>query len=249
MTDWYSISRVNGANKGKNVQGLLMWAGNDCEMPGGNVKNMLTALNTDKTLRLGDLQKSAVNMLNVIAKSAVFENMLDKLATSDDAVTAAEAKQAKAILTKNKAQKVLDDLGYESKEDAAVKAQIAAAEKAKAEAEAAAKAAKAEAASANAKLEKNAFKAKKAAVKKVTGKSKAAVVKVKKVKGADGYQVQYSKKANFKSAKKANTKKLNVTLKRLSKGSKYYVRVRAYKTINGQKVYTKYSAKKTVKVK
>ena len=108
---------------------------------------------------------------------------------------------------------------------------------------------KAEAASANAKLEKNAFRAKKAAVKKVTGKSKAAVVKVKKVKGADGYQVQYSKKANFKSAKKANTKKLNVTLKRLSKGSKYYVRVRAYKTINGQKVYTKYSAKKTVKVK
>ena len=142
------------------------------------------------------------------------------------------------------------------KEDAAVKAQIAAAEKAKAEAEAAAKAAKAEAdaakaeaASANVKLEKNAFRAKKAAVKKVTGKSKAAVVKVKKVKGADGYQVQYSKKANFKSAKKANTKKLNVTLKRLSKGSKYYVRVRAYKTINGQKVYTKYSAKKTVKVK
>ena len=256
MTDWYSVSRVNGANKGKNVQGLLMWAGNDCEMPGGNVKNMLTALDTDKTLRLGDLQKSAINMLNVIAKSAVFENMLDKLATSDDAVTAAEAKQAKAILTKNKAQKVLDDLGYESKEDAAVKAQIAAAEKAKAEAASAAKAAKAEAdaakaeaASANAKLEKNAFKAKKAAVKKVTGKSKAAVVKVKKVKGADGYQVQYSKKANFKSAKKANTKKLNVTLKRLSKGSKYYVRVRAYKTINGQKVYTKYSAKKTVKVK
>ena len=44
---------------------------------------------------------------------------------------AAEAKQAKAILTKNKAQKVLDDLGYESKEDAAVKAQIAAAEKQK----------------------------------------------------------------------------------------------------------------------
>lgn len=192
-------------------------------------------------------------MLNVIAKSAVFENMLDKLATSDDAVTAAEAKQAKAILTKNKAQKVLDDLGYESKEDAAVKAQIAAAEKAKAEAEAAAKAeadaAKAEAASANVKLEKNAFKAKKAAVKKVTGKSKAAVVKVKKVKGADGYQVQYSKKANFKSAKKANTKKLNVTLKKLSKGSKYYVRVRDYKVIDGQKVYTQYSAKKAVKIK
>ena len=218
--------------------------------------DIVAAQVAEKTLRLGDLQKSAVNMLNVIAKSAVFENMLDKLATSDDAVTAAEAKQAKAILTKNKAQKVLDDLGYESKEDADVKAQIAAAEKAKAEAEAAAKAAKAaadaakaEAASANAKLEKNAFKAKKATVKKVTGKSKAAVVKVKKVKGADGYQVQYSKKANFKSAKKANTKKLNVTLKRLSKGSKYYVRVRAYKTINGQKVYTKYSAKKTVTVK
>ena len=121
----------------------------------------------------------------------------------------------------------------------------AAAKAAKAEADAA----KAEAASANVKLEKNAFKAKKATVKKVTGKRKAAVVKVKKVKGADGYQVQYSKKANFKSAKKANTKKLNVTLKRLSKGSKYYVRVRAYKTINGQKVYTKYSAKKTVTVK
>ena len=265
MTDWYSVGRVNGVNAGKNVQGLLMWAGNDCEMPGGNVDNILKALNTDKTLRLGDLQKSAVNMLNVIAKSAVFENMLDKLATSDDAVTAAEAKSAKAVLAQNKAQKVvedtkkeLEDAKHQSKvNSAAAQEQIAKAEKAKADAEAAAKAAKAEAdaakaeaAAAKASLDKNVFTAKKGTVRKVTAKKKSAVVTIKKVTGAEGYQVQYSKKANFKSAKKVTTKTTKATLKKLKKGSRYYVRVRAFKTINGKKVYTKYSvAKRTAKIK
>ena len=55
----------------------------------------------------------------------------------------------------------------------------------------------------------------------------------------------------MKSAKKKNVKAstISLTVKNLKKGKKYYVRVRAYKTINGQKVYTKYSAKKTVTVK
>ncbi|MFA9465174.1 MAG: glycoside hydrolase family 3 C-terminal domain-containing protein [Velocimicrobium sp.] len=84
MTDWYSISGVNKGSKyyaataDGTVQKLLMWAGNDCEMPGGNVDNLLKPLN-EGTLRLGDLQKSAINMLNVIKDTAVFSIMKTKI--------------------------------------------------------------------------------------------------------------------------------------------------------------------------
>ena len=39
------------------------------------------------------------------------------------------------------------------------------------------------------------------------------------------------------------------TLKKLTSGKKYYVRVKAYKTVNGEKVYGSASSVKTVKVK
>lgn len=71
-------------------------------------------------------------------------------------------------------------------------------------------------------------------------------VKYKKIKGVAGYQIQYSYKKNMKAAKAKTTKKATYTLKKLKKGKKVYVRVRAY--FKG-KVYGAWSAKKSVKVK
>ena len=69
--------------------------------------------------------------------------------------------------------------------------------------------------------------------------------------GADGYQIRYSKKSNFKSAKTITAKAsaTSKTITKLTSKKKYYVRIRAYKVINGKKVYTKWSAKKYAVVK
>lgn len=83
-------------------------------------------------------------------------------------------------------------------------------------------------------------------VKNVKGKK--VRVTIGKSAGAEGYQVAYSTKASFAGQKTVTTKKLTVVLKKLKK-KKYYIRVRAYKTVDGTKVYSKYSGKKSVKVK
>ena len=73
-------------------------------------------------------------------------------------------------------------------------------------------------------------------------------VKWKKVKKAKGYQVKISKKKNGKSVVyKKTTKKKKITSKKLSNGT-FYVRVRAYKKVNGKKKYGKWSKAKKVQV-
>ena len=95
-------------------------------------------------------------------------------------------------------------------------------------------------------------------VKKVTlssvksAKKTQATVTWKTVSGASGYVVEYSTSKKFKNKKTATLKKgttKKTTLKKLKSGKKYYVRVKAYKTVNGKKVYGSVSAVKTVKVK
>ena len=77
-------------------------------------------------------------------------------------------------------------------------------------------------------------------------------VKWKKISGVSGYQVQYSLKRNMKKAKRKTVKggkKTRLTVKRLKPKRKYYVRVRAYKTVNGEKRYGKWSKIKTVRTR
>ncbi len=67
-----------------------------------------------------------------------------------------------------------------------------------------------------------------------------------------GYEIQYSLKSSFASAKTVTVKKAkstSKTVKKLKSGKKYYVRIRAYKTVDGEKIYSAWSAKKTVKTK
>lgn len=89
----------------------------------------------------------------------------------------------------------------------------------------------------------------KVTIKAKNKKKKSIQVTWKKVSGAQGYEISYSLKKNFKKAKKKTTKKVSYTIKKLKKKKKYFVRVRAYKVVNGKKIYGKWSSAKKVKVK
>ena len=84
---------------------------------------------------------------------------------------------------------------------------------------------------------------------------KGAKIKAKwdNVKGASGYQIYYSRNKNFKKLAAKKTVKGGKTKsyvgKNFTKGKKYYVKVRAYKNVNGKKVYGKWSNVKSVKCK
>ena len=82
-------------------------------------------------------------------------------------------------------------------------------------------------------------------------KTKAIKVSYKKVSGASGYQITYATNKAFKNAKSTyvSSKKSSAVIKNLKKGKKYYVKVRAYKKINGKKFYSVYSGKISVKTK
>ncbi len=85
---------------------------------------------------------------------------------------------------------------------------------------------------------------------KITQKGKGKVKVIwKKVIGSSGYQVQYSLNKKMRAAKLKKCKAASLTIKKLKKKKTYYVRVRAYKYVNGKKVYGKWSSIKKVKIK
>ncbi|MBQ2627918.1 MAG: fibronectin type III domain-containing protein, partial [Eubacterium sp.] len=83
--------------------------------------------------------------------------------------------------------------------------------------------------------------------------SRKILLKWKKKKKIDGYQIQYSTKKSFKKGVKTiNIKKAKTTkktIKKLKKGRKYFVRIRTYKMINGTPFYGAWSNVKSVRVK
>lgn len=73
-----------------------------------------------------------------------------------------------------------------------------------------------------------------------------------KVGGASGYQVMWSTYKNFSKnykTKSVKAKSLSKTVTTAQSKKTYYVRVRAYKTISGKKVYSQWSNTKKVKTK
>lgn len=83
-------------------------------------------------------------------------------------------------------------------------------------------------------------------------KGKKAQVAYKAVSEAKGYEIQYSTDSKFKKGAKlvkANAKTTKVTIKKLTKKKKYFVRVRAYKfDDDGNKLTSAWSAAKNVKI-
>ena len=86
-------------------------------------------------------------------------------------------------------------------------------------------------------------------VKSTTAKQ--ATVTWKKAKSISGYQISYSQNSSMKKAKTLTVKgsATRATLKKLVSKKKYYVRIRTYKVVNGKKYYSKWSSKKSVKIK
>lgn len=107
------------------------------------------------------------------------------------------------------------------------------------------------------KLKDTEAKVKKAVTTKLTLKG----LKLKPVKGhkiklswksggnPDGYQVAYKKAKAKKYSKVKTVKKLKYASKKLRKGTKYVFKLRAYKKIDGKKVYSKWYKSKKVTCK
>ena len=90
---------------------------------------------------------------------------------------------------------------------------------------------------------------------KISGKTKGLKVRwISTKKNTSGYQIEYSRSKTFKSkyskkttvSGKANS---SVTIKKLKKSKKYYLRIRVYKKVNGKKIYSSWSDVKTKKTK
>ncbi len=87
---------------------------------------------------------------------------------------------------------------------------------------------------------------------KVTAGKKQAVLSWNKISGATGYEIYMSAHKDG-GYKKVTAIKKNATVKytkkNLKKGTIYYFKVRAYKTVDGKNIYSAYSVVKNVKVK
>lgn len=86
-------------------------------------------------------------------------------------------------------------------------------------------------------------------LKSVKAGKKKATVKWKKNKKVDGYVISYKTGSKTKTVKVKKFKTTKKVIKKLKAGKKYTVKVRGYKKINGEMVYTKWSKAKKVKIK
>ncbi len=84
-----------------------------------------------------------------------------------------------------------------------------------------------------------------------TPKAKTIKIVTKKHPTVSGYQYQYATNKSFKNAKtlKGNSTQTSKTVSKLKSKTYYYVRVRAYKVIDGKYYYGKWSSIKKIKTK
>ena len=93
---------------------------------------------------------------------------------------------------------------------------------------------------------------KKSTLSSLKAGKKSATLSWKTITGSTGYQIQYSTNKNFsksKIIKVTGAGKKSATLKKLTSKKTYYVRVRAYKTVNKKAVYGAWSSSKKIVVK
>ena len=93
----------------------------------------------------------------------------------------------------------------------------------------------------------------KTSVKKSKAKKGSVELTWSKTKGVKGYEIQVATDKKFKKNKKTVTikkqKTTKTTVKKLKSKTKYFIRIRTFKTVNGKKVYSAWSKVKSVKTK
>lgn len=86
----------------------------------------------------------------------------------------------------------------------------------------------------------------------ISAESKGFTVKWAMQSSAEGYQIRYGTLCNMLNAKTVtitDSTKVSETISDLKANKKYYVQVRTYKTVDGKKYYSSWSAKKSVTTK
>ena len=85
------------------------------------------------------------------------------------------------------------------------------------------------------------------------GRKQAAVKWKKQTKQTDGYEIQYSTKKDFSKSVKtkriSGRKKTSAVIKKLKAKKTYYVRIRTWKKVNGERYYSLWSSAKKVKIR
>lgn len=74
-------------------------------------------------------------------------------------------------------------------------------------------------------------------------------LKLKKIKDAKGYQIRYCDNKRFQGYINKNTKNIKVIIRGLDKRTRYWVKARAYKKVDGRKKYGTWSKVKKIKIK
>lgn len=89
-------------------------------------------------------------------------------------------------------------------------------------------------------------------ISKLKAGKKAFTLNWKTDKTVGAYQIKYSASKNFANAKTVTVTNVNSktkTIKKLKSGRKYYVKMRSFKSVDGTKYYSNWTAAKSVKVK
>lgn len=90
----------------------------------------------------------------------------------------------------------------------------------------------------------------KASIKSIKNiKKRKAIITVKPIAGATGYVFKYSKYKSLKNAIRKDTTKTFIKTKKFKKKQTCYAKVQAYKVVNGEKHFGKWSKVKKVKIK
>lgn len=66
---------------------------------------------------------------------------------------------------------------------------------------------------------------------------------------ATGYQIKYSSRKSMTGAKTATTTAVSKKITKLKSGTKYYFKVRAYRSFNGSRIYGSWSTAKSIRIK
>ena len=85
------------------------------------------------------------------------------------------------------------------------------------------------------------------------GRKQASVKWKKQAKQTDGYEIQYSTKKDFSKSVKtkriSGRKKTSAVIKKLKAKKTYYVRIRTWKKVNGERYYSLWSRAKKIKIR